>query len=324
MAKELFFKPFPLLSNPHLQTVFGSLLNGMLRQPPSTRKLISLPDGDQISLEVTTPPSWTRTDLTVVLIHGLCGSHESTYVVRMVELLSQQQIRAVRVNMRGCGSGRGLAKNFYHSGRSEDVLAALNALKETDPLSPIMLVGYSLGANIVLKLSGELGEKGRDLLQQVIAISPPADLYASVQRFDGPSNAIYKFRFAQKLREHVCELHKIFCPDEPPLEVPRDLKMREFDEMFTAPRCGYKDALDYYTKCSAAPLVPSIAIPCKILLAEDDPLVSPTSLDELELPDNVEVFKTKQGGHLGYLGHPMYKGGFRWLDSLVLDWIREY
>lgn len=321
MSKELFFKPFPLLSGPHLQTIFGSLSAGSFRKLPAVRKLISLPDGDQLSVEVTTPRDWQATDLTAVMIHGLCGSHQATYLIRMAARLSRLKVRAVRLNLRGCGSGRGLARQFYHGGQSEDVRIVLKALKEESPLSPITLIGFSLGGNIALKLAGELRERGKELLQQVIAVSPPTDLLSSVERFALPENAFYERRFFRQIKKHVCDLHRIFNPDAPPIYVPDRMKMREFDELFTAPRCGFANALDYYVKCSSKFLVLAICIPCKILLSEDDPVVSPTSLDGMKLPDNVQVFKTKKGGHMGYLGHLFYKGGLRFLDHQLMEWV---
>lgn len=316
MAHELPFNPFPLLGSPHSQTIVSSLLGAWSPEPPSMQKLIALPDGDQLSLEMTTPEKWLPTDPTVVLLHGLCGSHRSSYLVRMAKRLKSMGIRAVRVNMRGCGSGRGLAKHFYHSGRSEDVLEVLKVLKNEHNKSQVTLVGYSLGANIALKLSGELKGDGPALLHQVIAVSPPADLHLCVQMFDKPENAIYERHFFKALRAHVRDLLKENAP-----ALPNNLKVIEFDDLMTAPRSGFASALDYYAKCSSASFVPHIRLPCKILFAEDDPFISHSTLDELAIPTNVQIFKTKKGGHLGYLGSPLHKKGVRWLDSLLIEWI---
>jgi len=106
--------------------------------------------------------------------------------------------------------------------------------------------------------------------------------------------------------------------------LPKDLKLYEFDQMYTAPACGFKSAMDYYNKCSAAHVVEDIAIPCKILLSEDDPIISPKSLDIYRFPSNIEVFKTKKGGHMGYLGDPRSAEGFHWLDNLLEEWIRKF
>lgn len=321
MAQELPFEPFPYLHNPHQQTIISSFFN-FLMEPTSTQKLVKLPDGDRISLEVTTPQGWQGTDPTVLLVHGLCGSHKSPNLVRMANRLEEMKIRAVRFNMRGCGSGRGLAKHIYHSGRSDDVFEAIKALKIEHPQSPIILVGFSLGANIVLKLAGELNTIGKTFLAKVIAVSPPVDLYSSIQMLGDAANAIYERYFYRLLRADVHYRHKKF-KDLNPVKLPRNLKLYEFDQLYTAPQCGFQSAEDYYHKCSSQYYISDIDLPCKILLSEDDPIIAPSSLDQIRLPGSVDLFKTKKGGHMGYLGNPSHDKGFYWLDSLLIEWIIE-
>ena len=104
--------------------------------------------------KLSTPRGWQPQDPTAVLLHGLCGGHRSSYMQRLARKLWRSGLRAVRMNLRGCGSGRGLARYPYHSGRSADVLAVLESLLQTTPQSPATLIGFSLGGNIVLKLAG--------------------------------------------------------------------------------------------------------------------------------------------------------------------------
>jgi predicted alpha/beta-fold hydrolase len=229
-------------------------------------------------------------------------------------------IRTVRYNMRGCGSGKGHAKHNYHSGRSDDLFECLKTLKKEHPDSPILLIGFSLGGNIVLKLAGELGTLGQDFLVGVIAVSPPVDLYSSVQMMGNPVNAFYEKYFYRLLRADVIYRHKKF-KDLPQIDLPRRLTLYEFDQLYTAPISGFANAMDYYNKCSSSNVVGDIAIPCKILLSEDDPIISSSSLDSYHLPSNIELFKTKKGGHMGYLGKSTGRKCFYWLDSLLVDWI---
>lgn len=321
MSQEIPFEPF-LFRSPHHQTIFGSFLHFMF-EPVSVTKTVLLPDGDRLAMEVTQPEGWKPTDLSVVLVHGLCGSHQSPNPARMAKRLSAMGIRAIRFNMRGCGSGKGLAKHIYHSGRSEDLFEALKALKLEYPESPIVLIGFSLGGNIVLKLAGELNVIGHHYLKGVIAVSPPVDLYSSVQMLGQPDNAFYERYFYKLLRADVLYRHKKF-KDLPPCNLPKNLKLYEFDQIYTAPNCGFKNAIDYYNKCSAAHVVEDISIPCKILLSQDDPIISAKSLDSYDFASHIEVFKTKNGGHMGYLGNPRGEKGFHWLDSLLIDWIQQF
>lgn len=322
MSNEIPFEPFPFLDTPNKQTILGSAFNFFLG-PISVQKLVNLPDGDKISLEITTPKDWKPTDLTVFMVHGLCGSHKSTYLVRITKRLESLGIRAVRFNMRGCGSGRGLAKSSYHSGRTEDIFHAIQSVKKDHPESPIVLIGFSLGGNMVLKLAGELGSTAEPYLKGVIGVSPPVELYSSVQMLGQPQNSFYEKYFYRLLRSDVHYRHKKFR-DLPSIQLPRDLKLYEFDQIYTAPIHGFKNAMDYYDKCSSSHIITDIEVPTKILLSEDDPIVSPHSLDRYHLPSNVTVFKTKKGGHMGYLGNPNSEKGFYWLDSVLMDWIVEF
>lgn len=322
MSREIPFDPFPFFEDPHQQTILSAFFPH-ITEPSSTQKLIRLPDGDQISLEVTTPLSWKPTNPTVVLVHGLCGSHKSPCVLRMAKRLEPLGVRAVRYNMRGCGSGRGLSKYSYHSGRSEDVFEVLKTLKKEHPESPILLIGFSLGGNVVLKLAGELSRTASSFLAGLVAVSPPVDLFSSAKLLAEPHNALYENYFYRILRADVHYRHKKF-KDLPRVQLPQSLKLYEFDQIYTAPIFGFRDVQDYYTKCSAIHFVSEIEVPCKILLAEDDPIVSATSLDHQNLPDHVSVFKTKKGGHMGYLGNPLSERGLYWLDHLLIEWIKEF
>jgi uncharacterized protein len=321
MSQELPFDPFPFIEDPHKQTIISSFFN-FLFEPPSKQKLIRLPDGDKISLEISTPDTWKPTDPTIFFVHGLCGSHQSPYLVRLTKRLLPLNIRVVRYNMRGCGSGKGLAKQPYHSGRSEDVFECLKVLKKEHPESPILLSGFSLGGNIVLKLVGELHRIASHFLHGVIAVSPPVELVSSMQLLSSEVNGLYERYFYGLLRDDVHYRHKKFR-DLPRVRLPRRLKLYEFDQLYTAPICGFSSAYDYYNKCSASHVVEDITIPCKILLAQDDPIIAPDSLAHFKLPPNVSVFTTKKGGHMGYLGRSPSGKGFYWLDSLLVDWIQE-
>ena len=314
------FRPLPLIRGPHSQTI--AAVFRLAGEPPSKTKRVTLDDGDELAVEISTPPEWRPEAPTVVLIHGLCGCQRSAYLVRMTRKLYNRGVRAVRMNLRGCGSGRGLARRPYHSGCSGDALCVLNALREDAPASPTSLVGFSLGGNIALKLAGELEARGPELLQSVIAVCPPSDLEACCALLESPSNRFYNWHFVSILRQNAADLHRLF-PSLGPVELPKRLTLRQFDELYTAPQCGFEDAADYYRRASSAQFVPRIAVPTTILFANDDPVIDTTVFDDTPLPRNVDVVRVANGGHLGFLGIPGSPGGYRWLDSQLLGWLEE-
>ena len=199
---ELDFSPFFLFKSPLGQTLMGWLLNIPIKLKSST-KFIELPDDDKLAMEVTTPIDWSPEDQTVIMVHGLGGSHNSVSLIRMAKKLEEKNIRSIRLNLRGCGSGKGLSKITYHCGGSDDVLEALRVIKAETPKSSITLVGFSLGGNIVLKLAGELGVDAAKYVDKVIALNPPIDMQNSVSLFETPENKVYLRYFSKLLREDI-------------------------------------------------------------------------------------------------------------------------
>ena len=315
------FDPFFLFKSPLYQTLMGWLIN-IPTSPKSSTKFIHLPDEDIIAMEVTTPKGWKNTDLTVVMVHGLCGSHKSMSLMRMAKRLEKNNIRAIRLNLRGCGSGRGLAKSTYHSGRTDDVFEALKILKMECPTSPIILIGFSMGGNIVLKLMGELANKASTYIEKAIALSPPVDMKESIKLFHLPENKHYSRYFSKLLREDI-EFMKRKFPDFPRIELPPNLTLDQFNRLFIVPFFGFDDVEDYYRFASSKYVLSNIKVPCKVLLSKDDPIVSWRSFSDLDIPENMDVYITNYGGHLGYLGKLQDKRGFYWLDNVLLEWISK-
>ncbi len=317
VGEQPVFRPFPLFGGCHFQTIAASFLP-FTRRLPSTTRLVHLPDGEKIALEVTTPKEWKESDPTVVMIHGLGGCHRSSYLVRMARKLHRQGIRTIRVNLRGCGSGRGYGRKLYHAGASEDIYLTLKEIRRDAPHSPLTVVGFSLGGNIILKMAGEYEEKIEELVSKIIAVNPPIDMQSSIEHLS--ENRFYERYFMSLLREEVAFRHETF-EDLPPIRISSEMTLLEFDELYIAPQSGQNGAAEYYQACSAGRLIDKITVPCHILFARDDPIVDCKVLEGIDIPEQVDILITERGGHLGYLGMPGKGGGFHWMDGVLLRWI---
>jgi|GEM_PF-5544695 len=79
-----------------------------------------------------------------------------------------------------------------------------------------------------------------------VGISAPCDLASSARELDKLKNIIYSKNFLGTLIDKMKEKEGIF-----PAGISRDYKsvktLRDFDDMFTAPLNGFKDAMDYWT-----------------------------------------------------------------------------
>jgi predicted alpha/beta-fold hydrolase len=252
------------------------------------------------------------------LVHGLTGSHRSKYLVRLARRFVKQGIMTFRMNLRGCGTGRGLARNLYHSGRSEDVRAVLHWISAQYPSNPITVIGFSLGANIILKMAGE-AEVLPDSLTSFMAVSPPLSLYRSVKLLTHRANKIFNDHFVKELIKDARYRQQLFPEIKAPV-YSKTMTVYDFDDVYTAPLSGYLNARDYYARCSSNQFIHNIRHPKLILGAIDDPVIS--RYDYLKLPhkDNLDVILTRQGGHVGWLARAEQNSGVRWMDDVLTMW----
>jgi predicted alpha/beta-fold hydrolase len=313
------FRPLPLLGNPHVQTVLGNLLRWTRDRLPARTGVVPLPDGDALAVHDAHPVAWRHGDPVVVLLHGLGGCHQSSYMRRMTNRLTAHGLRAVRVDLRGAGAGVTLARRFYNAGCSADIRAVLDHLARQHPASPLFVVGFSLGGNVALKLAGEAGPDLPPSLMGVAAIAPPIDLVRCSELI--ARLPFYDRFYVRHLVRQVSQQTAHFPDLEAPV-FPRRLTLRQFDDLFTAPRWRFADAVDYYRRSSALPHVRRIELPCLIVAARDDPFVASQSFDEATPGPRTTIELARHGGHLGFLGGDG-QGGVRWAEARIARWLLD-
>ncbi len=317
------FEPHPWLRGGHRQTIAGRYLLGGRLRLPATAYQVDAGGGDRLSVLDSTPPGWAPGDAAAVLVHGLGGCATAPYVTRVAARLVRLGIRALRMNLRGAGAGFGLARGTYHSGRTDDLRAVGRWLAERSPGSPVAWLGFSLGANLVLKLAAEAADHPPDGLDCVLAANPPIDLAACCRYIQRPENRIYDRNFVRLLRDQIGRLHARF-PELPPIDLTQVASLYGFDEAYTAPQNGFAGAEDYYARCSAGPLLPRIGVPGLVVHAEDDPFIPAEAFRVAEFPSRLALELIPSGGHLGYVHRRAIGGDRRWLDARFTAWLADH
>jgi predicted alpha/beta-fold hydrolase len=181
-------------------------------------------------------------------------------------------------------------------------------------------MGFSLGANLVLKLAAESADAPLEGLSCVLAANPPLDLGVCCRHLQRPANRVYDRHFVRLLTGEVRRLHEL-SPERDPLDLSGVRSLFEFDDRYTAPRNGYAGADDYYARCSSGPLLSRIRIPGLIVHAEDDPFIPPEPFHSLVLPASLRLELSRSGGHLGYVSRRRHGEDHRWLDARLVTWL---
>ena len=300
----------------HLQTIAGNFASRRIALPAPQQLAVPVPD-DPVAEAAGYPPArlvslchWQpeqvrRHRLTVLLLHGLEGSAHSGYMLRNAARLWARGANVVRMNMRSCGEGETLAASIYHSGRSEDVSVTVQALR-AQGAARIAVVGYSLGANLVLKYAGEQPGSG---LEAVVGVSPLMDLAPSSAALHLPSNRVYERRFLRAMKRRLRRKAVLFPRTYGGLEgegvFRRIRSMRDFDGEIVARFGGFADADDYYEQVRSSRYAATLPARTLLLHASDDPFVRMLSQtrDALLANANVALIETPQGGHCAFLSN---------------------
>lgn len=235
----------------------------------------------------------------VVLVHGLTGCEGSFYVLETTRFLLVAGYPALRLNLRGAGPSRQTCTGHYCAGSSGDLAAALAALDGALTANGLVLVGYSLGGNIVLKLIAEAPV--RPLC--AMAVSTPIDLSATARRMMSPRNMLYhRWLLARMKHEALDGAAAVTAAERRAILGARTV--REYDDAFIAPRNGYAGADDYYRRCSAAAFLDRIETPTLLIHARDDPWIPADAYEGAAWPEMplLRLLLSGRGGHVGFHG----------------------
>jgi hypothetical protein len=292
------------------------------RLPPAEDRLFETEPGTQLLAKC----HWqtNRNSPALVLVHGLEGSSNSSYVRGTAEKAFVSGFNVIRMNQRNCGGTDRLTPTVYNSGLSNDYRAVLEELITRDQLRAICFAGFSMGGNLVLKMAGELGATAPKELIAVCGICPTIELSACVDAIEHPSNRIYQLNFVRQLKARMRRKSKLFPGRFDLSGLHRIRTIREFDDVITAPNSGYQGAADYYHRASAARSVNQISVPTLILTAQDDPIVPYSLFESTGISSNPRIaFEAPEhGGHCSFISR--WPGWERyWAEARIIEFCLE-
>ncbi len=301
---------------PDLQTLRNMLRGGVAELGGGDRLLLRMPDGDRLSARLDCPSYVTAKPL-IVLVHGLTGCETSLAVVGSARHLVAKGWPVLRLNLRGSRMSRATSAGRYHAGKTEDLAEALRQLPSALSQRGVVLLGHSLGGNLVLKFMGE-GEHGAPILAAV-AVSTPIDLAASCVRMMSGRNFVYHRHLLAAMKSEALEPGAALEASER-AAIAAARSIFEFDDRFVAPHFGFRGAQEYYAVNSAQRFLAAIKTPTLLVHALDDPWIPAESYEAIDWPrlGAIETALSSGGGHLGFHGHG---SDVPWHDRMTAWWL---
>lgn len=284
-----------LFKGKHIETIVPALFRKI--DIVYSRERMVLSDGDFLDLD------WLRGShhKVLVLFHGLEGSSNSQYIKGMARFFANNAWDVCAVNFRTCSGEMNTVLRTYHSGATDDVNDVIQHIVAQHTYASMAIGGFSLGGNVVLKYLGERVYTIPSMLKVAFAFSVPCDLAASSAEMAKPQNTLYMRRF---LRTLIAKMkYKSQQYKELSIEGVDHLRtFEEFDNLFTAPINGFKNAADYYEKCNALQFLEKISLPTLLVNAQNDPFLTPSCFPKELATNHSFLFleSPQHGGHVGF------------------------
>ncbi len=263
------------------------------------RERIFTPDDDFLDID------WSRSgsNKLAIISHGLEGSSNSNYVVGMVKMLNRNGWDALAWNYRSCSGEINRQLRFYNSGTIDDLECVVQHTLKNNSYQKIVLIGFSMGGNLTLLYLGQKNGQIDNKIERAVVFSVPCDLEASTNELAKFKNKIFMRRFLtalhQKIKAKMETMPGQINDDD--FHLIKDFKT--YDDRYTAPLHGFKNAEDYWEKCSSNRFIPEIKIPTLIVNARNDPFIADGCYPIEEASSNKNVFLEipKSGGHVGFI-----------------------
>jgi hypothetical protein len=318
------FSPPRWLKSAHAQSILPSLPLRRSRVERHTaewrrasRELL-LDCGDKVTLQAfhsaPAPRAPASEPVTTILLHGWEGSAESQYILSLGHALLEHGVDVVRLNLRDHGNTHHLNRELFHSCRLPEVIGAVARLRAMFAGHRLVLAGFSLGGNFMLRVAAAAPRAGI-ALDRVLAISPVLDPATTLDALEA-GFPIYHAYFVQKWTRSLLLKQRVW-PDVYRFEaLLRSRNLRRMTEDLVLAHTEFADLESYLAGYAiTGTRLADLSVPSVILTAADDPMIPARDLARLARSEALRVVTTRHGGHCGFLEH---LGPTTWVDRFVL------
>ncbi|PKU68209.1 embryogenesis-associated protein EMB8 [Dendrobium catenatum] len=325
---KMSYRPFPVIGwNRHVETIFAAFFRSLprvqfrrecLRTRDDGAVALDWVSGDERRLSPDTP--------VLVLLPGLTGGSQDTYVRHMLVRARKKGWRVVVFNSRGCANSPVTTPQFYSASFTEDLCEVVKHVSKCYPKCKIYAVGWSLGANILVRYLGQ--ESYGCPLAGAVSLCNPFNLPIADEDFRKGFNKIYDNALARSLKK-IFKRHELLfvgLHDEYNIPMAANARtVREFDEGLTRVSFGFKSVDDYYFNSSSSNSIVHVQTPLLCIQAANDPIAPSRGIPREKIKENPNclLIVTPKGGHLGWVAGEEAPFGAPWTDSVVMEFLEH-
>jgi len=311
------YSPFLLFRNPHIHTIYARFAREVINFPVEN-ETIDLPDGDILEIGLAR----SNRNRLVVLVHGLEGRADAPYMRSTGKVFHSFGWDVLTWSFRGCGYQPNKLLRSYNSGYTGDLSYLIDKYKSL--YDEIVLVGFSVGGNLCLKYLGEAPETIPENVKGAVAISSPIDLGHTADQLKKGVNRIYLAYFLKSFKDKL-NIKRPFYPDVLGPNFFKGVRnFEDYDNRFTAPWFGYRNAREYWEDASCERFLEKITKPTLFLTAQDDTFFRGANLPKgLALQnEHLHVQAVPKGGHVGFFEGLRVRSS--WMELRALSFLTKF
>lgn len=307
-ARRLPLHPIGPLRNAHVQSALGSLLALSLvaRRRSSLLRTAAQPlvldcgEGVRLQALYSAQPG-ARANRMAVLLHGWEGSADSSCVLSLGAALYAAGYAVLRLNLRDHGGSQHLNRDIFHCGRLAELIGAVHAIARRFADVPLYLAGFSIGGNFLLRAAA--APAGLPATARAIAtISPVLDPAATLLALERGA-PMYRRAFVRRWSRSLRMKQRAWPKSHDFSQLLRLKDLRAMTAVLVRTHTPFEDITAYLRDYDiTGARLAQLALPCSVLLAEDDPLVPAADLARLPTSERLHVWRSRFGGHCGFVG----------------------
>ncbi|XP_023669913.1 monoacylglycerol lipase ABHD2-like [Paramormyrops kingsleyae] len=321
----------------HLQTaLYGKLGRVNSPHPHGQRKYLPMPDGATATFDLFEPLAdhLTGDDVTMVICPGIGNHSEKHYVRTFVDYSQRQGYRCAVLNHLGALPNIELTSpRMFTYGCTWEFSAMVSHIKKTFPETQLVVVGFSLGGNIVCKYLGENHANQERVLCGVSLCQGYSALRAQETFFQWDQcRRFYNFLMADNMKKIILAHRRSLFTGSSSKMTDADLghlftatSLTQIDDNIMRKFHGYRSLKEYYEKESCVHYIHNVDVPLLLVNSADDPLVHnslltiPRTLAEKK--QNTVFALTLHGGHLGFFeGAVLFPQPLTWMDKVIVEY----